>query len=195
VRIAAADSSVPIDLRARANYLAGNLEFLRREYRSAVEAYELALKLIPGLPEDAGDGIGRDAAFNRAIALRREQEQKDRPDAAPDSPPPDAPPPDAGQDGERGDSGNEDDDEQGDSGKNQDPPQPDGGKNDEEEENSEPDAGAPDAGNQQPEPERQSPSVNQDERILDMLERAPTLQQHDAKNRALQGRGAFMEDK
>jgi Ca-activated chloride channel homolog len=193
VRIAAADPSVPIDLRARANYLAGNLEFLRREYRSAVEAYELALKLIPGLPDDAGDGIGRDAAFNRAIALRREQEQKDRPDAAPDSPPPDAPPPDAGQDGERGDSGN-DDDEQGDSGKNQDPPQPDGGK-DEDDENSGPDAGAPDAGNQQPEPEQQSPSVNQDERILDMLERAPTLQQQDAKNRALQGRGAFMEDK
>ena len=108
VRIAGADPSVPIDLRARANYLAGNLEFLRREYRSAVEAYELALRLIPGLPEDAGDGIGRDAAFNRAIALRREQEQKDKPDASPDSPP-DAPPPDAGEDSNRGDSGDEDD--------------------------------------------------------------------------------------
>jgi hypothetical protein len=192
VRIAAADPSVPIDLRARANYLAGNLEFLRREYRSAVEAYELALKLIPGLPDDAGDGIGRDAAFNRAIALRREQEQKDRPDASPDSPPPDAPPPDAGEDSNQGDSQN-DDDQQGDSGKNQDPPQPDAGKNDEDQEQSGPDAGAPDQ--PPPEPEQQSPSVNQDERILDMLEQAPTLQQQDAKNRALQGRGSFMEDK
>jgi Ca-activated chloride channel family protein len=193
VRIAAADLSVPIDLRARANYLAGNLEFLRREYRSAVEAYELALRLIPGLPDDAGDGIGRDAAYNRAIALLREQEQKDRPDASPDSS--DKPPPDAGEDSNRGDSGNEDPEQNGDSGKKQDPSQPDGGKNDDDQQNSGPDAGPPDAGAPPPEPEPQSPSVNQDERMLDMLERAPTLQQQDAKNRALQRRGATMEDK
>jgi len=195
VRLAAADPAVPIDLRARANYLAGNLEFLRREYASAVKAYDLALQLIPGLPGDAGDGIGRDAAYNRALALLREQEQKDK---KKDAAPPDAPPPDAGADSERGDSGNGDKNDKNDkndkqdSGKNQD--QPDSGKNDDQDKSG-PDGGPPERDKPPPEPERQSPSVNQDERILDMLERAPTLQQHDARNRALQGRGTTMEDK
>ncbi|HMR78069.1 MAG TPA: hypothetical protein PKD61_23325, partial [Polyangiaceae bacterium] len=56
------------------------------------------------------------------------------------------------------------------------------------------DSGAPDgggAGNQHP-----PQSANQDERMLDMLERAPTLQQEAAKNRALrQGPSRGMEDK
>src|SRR5262249_41658077 len=95
VRLIAADTSVPIDLRARADYLAGNLEFLRREYRSAVSAYDLALRLIPGLPEAAGgDGIGRDAAWNRAIALKRIEDEENRRDASADAPhdsPEDAP--------------------------------------------------------------------------------------------------------
>ncbi|MFO0611076.1 MAG: tetratricopeptide repeat protein [Polyangiaceae bacterium] len=66
------DKDVPPELRARAYYLAGNLEFLRRHYPKAVEYYDQALKLLPGVVEEAGgDGIGRDTAWNRAIALRR----------------------------------------------------------------------------------------------------------------------------
>ena len=86
VRMVALDAALPLELRARAYYLAGNLEFLRRDYRSAVKSYDQALGLIPGLPEDAGDGTGRDAAYNRAIALQRIEEEPP-PDAEPDASP------------------------------------------------------------------------------------------------------------
>ena len=67
----------PIELRARASYLAGNLEFLRRRYEDAVRFYDQALRLVPGVVEEAGgDAIGRDTAWNRAIALRRLQDEK-----------------------------------------------------------------------------------------------------------------------
>ncbi|MFS8071291.1 MAG: hypothetical protein ACMG6S_33395, partial [Byssovorax sp.] len=78
VKAIAGDVKVPLELRARAHYLAANLEFLRAKYEEAVKEYDLALALVPGLFEEAGgDGIGRDAAWNRAIALRRIEEQKD----------------------------------------------------------------------------------------------------------------------
>jgi tetratricopeptide (TPR) repeat protein len=79
VQAIASDVTVPTETRARARYLAGNLEFLRRKYQDAVTEYDEALTLIPGLSADAGvDGIGRDAAWNRAIALRREARQRPR---------------------------------------------------------------------------------------------------------------------
>jgi Ca-activated chloride channel family protein len=196
VRIVAADPSVPIDLRARAFYLAGNLEFLRADYESAVKGYDASLELIPGFPVDGGaDGIGRDAAYNRAIALARiEDKKKDAgpdspPDASPDSGEPDAGKPDSGEpDSGPPDSGKPDDkDQQQDAGD-------DAGKPDQPRA---PDAGPPDAG-QEPEPKPQqeppSPPKNQDDRMLDMLERAPSVQQQDAKNRALTGRSRT-EDK
>lgn len=194
VRPIAADRSVPIELRARAFYLAGNLEFLRGDYESAVKGYDASLELIPGLPEDGGDGIGRDAAYNRAIALARiEEKKKDAgPDAPPDAPPDSGPPdsgdqPDSGQpDAGEPDAGKQDQPDQADAGD-------DGGKQDQPQER---DAGPPDAG-KQPEakqPPPQQPSQNQDERMLDMLERAPSVQQQDAKNRSLTGR-ARTEDK
>ncbi|MEZ4300232.1 MAG: hypothetical protein R3B70_35120 [Polyangiaceae bacterium] len=78
VKAIAADPKIPADLRARARYLAGNLEFLRKRYEEAVKEYDESLALVPGIPEDAGgDGIGRDVAWNRSIALRRLAEQKD----------------------------------------------------------------------------------------------------------------------
>ncbi|NUP13882.1 MAG: hypothetical protein HOW73_48220 [Polyangiaceae bacterium] len=68
----AKDNRLPAELRARAYYVAGNLEFLRLEYPKAIASYEEALKLVPGVVEEAGgDGIGRDAAWNRAVAIRR----------------------------------------------------------------------------------------------------------------------------
>lgn len=88
------DKDVPAELRARAYYLAGNLEFLRRHYSKAVEYYDQALKMLPGVVEEAGgDGIGRDTAWNRAIALRRMEESKA----------------DGGTDGADGDGGDGDD--------------------------------------------------------------------------------------
>jgi hypothetical protein len=187
VRLTAGDLSVPTELRARAFYLAGNLEFLRHEYKDAVAAYDASLKLVPGLPEDAGDGIGRDAAYNRAIALRRiEESQRDAgPDASPDSGPPeggaDSGPDDGGNENQGQDGGNDD-------GGGQSPPdgggEPDSGK----------DAGAPDQNKDKKQEEQQKqPSVNQDERLLDELEQARTLQEHAAR-RGTRGR-ATMEDK
>ncbi len=82
----AADREVAAELRARAYFLAGNLEALRGQYEEAVRHYDDALLLFPGVPEsEPGDGIGRDIAHNRAILLRRlaardEQKQDEQQD-------------------------------------------------------------------------------------------------------------------
>ena len=192
LKLVASDGTTPVEFRARAHYLAGNLEFLRRDYKAAVKQYEAALRLIPGLPEDAGDQIGSDAAYNRAIALRRiEDKQKDAepPDAQPDAPndsgSPDSGQPDSGQPdsgppdaGKKDKDDKRDKDDKKDAGADAAAPKP----------QDQPDAGEP------PKPKQQS--VNQDDRTLDMLEHAPTFQEQDAKNRALQHRTrANMEDK
>jgi Ca-activated chloride channel family protein len=171
VRLVAADQALPLELRARAFYLAGNLEFLRGEYRSAVLAYDSALKLIPGLPDDAGvDGIGRDAAYNRAIALRRSEDEQDAGK--------DASPPDSGQDGgEQPEAGQ--DSGPPDSGQDKQKPQEDGGA-DQPKNDQGPDAGAKppeQQPEQKPQPEPPPPPQNQDDHLLDQLEQAPTLQQ------------------
>ena len=202
-------ASTPVELAARARYLQGNLEFLRGHYKAAVEAYDKALTMIPGVPEDAGDGIGRDAAWNRAIALRRIEDENKRDAAAdsadeqdgsqdapqdqdagaPDGPQDgaqeagndageDAPPPDAGKDGSS-DGGQGDQDGGADA-------SPDGGNPDEQ--NAQPEAGAPDG-------EAQPQTSSQDDRMLDMLESAPTVQLQDAKNRAARRRARGMTDK
>ncbi len=195
LRLIAADSTTPTEFRARAYYLAGNLEFLRRDYKAAVKQYELALRLIPGLPADAGDSIGSDAAYNRAIALRRiEDKQKDAepPDAQPDGP----------NDGGPGDSGQDDRKQDQDGGNQNDKNKPDDKDKDKDQKDAGSDGSAPqqqppqqpDAGPEQPKPQPQQ--SNQDERMLDMLEHAPTFQEQDAKNRALQRRPQRgMEDK
>jgi len=194
VRLAATDSNVPLELRARAFYLIGNLEFLRREYKNAVAGYDAALKLIPGLPGDAGDRIGDDAAYNRSIALRRIEDQEK------DAGPPDAGQPDGGNDG-----GQDQQPDAGDQGK--DAGEPDAGNKDQDKDKdkdqgdkdggTQPDAGqqpGPDGGTepppqQQQQPPPKQPQQNQDDRLLDELEQAPTLQQHNAKERAAHARG------
>ena len=173
------DPKVPLELRARAAYLEGNLEFMRRHYEEAVRLYDQALKLIPGVVEEAGgDGIGRDAAWNRAIALRRIEDKKDAgtdggedadgadgndgADAQPDggadgsdggSGGPDAADGNSGAD-DGGDAGNDAGDA-GDAGK-------DAGKDasDPNDKNEEPDAGEPDGGEPQS-PDPQEPSQGQ----------------------------------
>lgn len=196
VRAIGDEPKVPIELRARALYLAGNLEFLRGKYEDAVRFYDQALTLIPGVPEDAGtDGIGRDAAHNRAIALRRIEDQKD---AGNDAEPPDASPDadDGGNDG--GDDGGQDaSPDGGDGGGDDGDAGQDGGGADAGE-----DGGGADGGDsQQPPPEAKRPEpqppeeMRDDERMLEQLEEAPTYQEQEAKNRARGRRGREMEDK
>jgi tetratricopeptide (TPR) repeat protein len=172
----AEDDTQPGDLRARAHYLSGNLAFLDGAYEDAVRSYDRALVLAPGEP-DGGDPVGRDAAFNRAIALRRIEDNK-KDSGADASPPGDASSdasrePDAGHDGgDSKDSGGADGASGG----------PDGGE-DAGKDAEPPPSTPPDAG---PEPPREAgasppPSTDEDQRMLDQLENAPTLQQEEAK--------------
>jgi len=187
------DDTVPLELRARARYLEGNLDFLDAQYEDAVRAYDKALTLAPGV-SDGGDPVGRDAAWNRAIALAREEEKKKDAghDASqdahgegghPDSGKPDAGKPDGGgghdggHDSGGGGGGDAGHDSGGhDSGHGADssppPPKPE-------------DSGAP------PPP----PKASQDERMLDQLESAPTVQQEAAKKLAARHRVRGMADK
>jgi Ca-activated chloride channel family protein len=172
------DDKSALGLRAHSFYLDGNLSFLDGAYEQAVRAYDRALVLAPG-EADSGDPVGRDAAWNRAIALRRIEDEKDAgsdaaKDASQDAAPGDGSPnqsdagkksgPDAGDDRSKDasapDSGSGGDDDGG----AQRPPQPDSGDD------------RPDAGPRPP-----PPMTDEDERMLDQLESAPTLQQEEAK--------------
>jgi hypothetical protein len=163
-------ASGSVDVRARAHYLEGNLAFLDGAYEDAVRAYDQALVLTPGMP-DGGDPVGRDAAWNRSIALRRIEDRKDAgndasQDASQDASSRDSgsPSPDAGN-GPR-DSGQDSSSGERDAGQDAGPPP------------QEPDASPePREAGAQPPP----PSTNEDERMLDQLENAPTLQQEEAK--------------
>lgn len=194
VRAVAEDPAQPVGLRARARYLEGNLLFLTAAYKEAVTAYDAALELAPGMGDagpiavatDGGratytpDPVGRDAAWNRAVALRRIEDKKD---AGDDAAPPDGGEGDGGgQDNKDGgdppknedagkDGGGGDNDKQNDAGKDEKDSGADDSKKDPPKPKDEPEAGAP------PPPSRQS----QDDRILDQLENAPTVQQEAAK--------------
>jgi hypothetical protein len=169
-------SGVGAELGARARYLDGNLAFLDGEYEGAVRAYDGALVITPG-QADGGDEVGRDAAWNRAIALRRIEDRRDAggPDASGDASGDASSHPDAGRDSGADrpkDAGRESGSNDQDGGRNSgsdagDPPPP-----------SEPDGGDshPDAG-----PTPPPAATDQDERMLDQLENAPTLQQEEAK--------------
>ncbi len=188
VRAIATDNAQPVEIRARARFLEGNLLFLNATYEESVRAYDATLELAPGMHDsgpisvgEAGrvynpDLLGRDAAWNRAIALRRIEDKKDAGNDAGN---------DAGSDG-GGDSGDNKDDQ--DSGDKQKPDsgKPDAGK----------DAGGKDAGEDSSSPEKPPPKPdekkdkepppppsrqNQDERMLDQLENAPTVQQETAR--------------
>jgi len=183
----ATDETVPLELRARARYLEGNLNFLNAEYEDAVRAYDLALTLAPGMG-DAGDPVGRDAAWNRAIALQRVEDKKK--DAGKDSSS-DAPSDGGGgKDGSNGKDGGQDSGH--DSGG--------GGGNDGGGDSGKPDSGEADSGKSPPSsqdsgPPPPPPKANQDERMLDQLESAPTVQQEAAKKMAAKHRVRGMADK
>lgn len=230
VRVVAADKSVPLEQRALAYYLSGNLEFLRHDYRSAVNSYDEALELSPGGGGDAGSDLGTRAAFNRAIALARaEEEEKNK--KKPPQPDGGTPPQDQDGGAPRDSDDKEDDkkqdekdeqkqDEQKDDQK-QDQDKQDQDKQDEQKDEQKQDEQKQDQGQsgQDQKPEDQAkqdqqsgsgeppqpqgsasaaqagkgPSLSQDDRILDELERAPMFQHVDGKR---QGRVRVnMEDK
>jgi hypothetical protein len=170
VEAIADDDTVPLELRARARYLSGNLAFLDGDYEGAVRAYDRTLVLSPGMV-DAGDEVGRDAAWNRAIALRRIEDKKDAgQDASSDASQ------DASQDASK-DSGPQD------SGKSS----PDSGKGQDGGEDAGNDSGSPQQDSGPPpaqdsgSPPPPQPATDEDDRMLDQLENAPTLQQEEAK--------------
>ncbi len=161
-----------IDLKARARYLEGNLAFLDGEYEEAVRSYDAGLLLAPG-DGDSGDSVGRDIAWNRAIALRRIEDKKDAgPDASGDAAQ------DSATDGGRDAGG----DGSGDKGRDGASSSPEGGR-DAGPDASPPKSEPPDGSAEQPEAGAKPPptSPNEDERMLDQLESAPTLQQEEAK--------------
>jgi hypothetical protein len=202
VRAVGTDPSQPVDLRARARYLEGNLLFLNAAYEEAVRAYDASLELAPGMHDsgpiqvgEAGrtyspDLLGRDAAWNRAIALRRIEDKKDAGNDAGN---------DAGGDsgdGDGGDKGNDGGDNNGnDGGKDAGGQDKDSGKDS---------GGDPD---QKPPPQKPPPKPdekpeptppsrqNQDERMLDQLENAPTVQQETARKQGQKRRVRGMSDK
>jgi Ca-activated chloride channel family protein len=211
VRELVARNGVPLELRAQSYYLLGNLEFLRREYDAAVQGYDGALALVPGDDAESALAVGRDAAHNRALALRLREENKpppEDPDAGPKPPPgdggtpPDEPPP-------PGDGGQNQPQDQQDDPKDQEQPQDDQkpDPNDQQSQQDQQDQNdrepQPSPGDQQqqqqPQDQKAAPppqnlSLSQDEKMLDQLERAPTVQQEAA--RAQRGRvRRVVEDK
>jgi hypothetical protein len=186
--VIANDPSLAIDLRARARYLEGNLNFLDGHYEEAVAAYDKALTLAPG-EADGGDPVGRDAAWNRAIAQKRIEDNKD---AGKDSGN------DGGGDSGKGDGGNDSggDSAPPDSGND---PRPNGGGNDSGNDSGQsPDSGNADSGQPPPEPDAgppPPPRANEDDRMLDQLENAPTVQQEAAKKAAGHRKVRGMADK
>ncbi len=192
-------------LKLRAHYLDGNLSFLAGDYTEAVHAYDRALTLAPAVT-DGGDAISRDAAFNRAIALRRQNDPKDG--GAGDG----SAPPDGGNDGGAdggSDGGNDGGDGGGDGGDagndggdgggaGNDGGNGDGGKNDRGDGGGGSDGGEAqnDAGSSSPPPQpppSPSAATPMDERTLDELERAPIFQRE--VGRAMRQRTRDMEDK
>jgi tetratricopeptide (TPR) repeat protein len=178
----ASDDTVPLELRARAHYLEGNLNFLDGQYEAAVKSYDKALALIPG-QADGGDSVGRDAAWNRAIALTRIEDKKDAgQDAAKDAQN------EGGNDSGSDSGGDSGKDSGGDSGGGEKDSGHDSGGEGGADAN-QPPPQAPDAGTPPP------PRESQDDRILDQLENAPTVQQEAAKKLAKQHARRGMADK
>ncbi|HET9958121.1 MAG TPA: VWA domain-containing protein [Polyangiaceae bacterium] len=200
VRVVAGNTDAAPDFRAEASYLAGNLEFLRGDYRAAVKSYDAALKIAPGIETapaprksansqsapTANESVGLNAAYNRSIALRRiEEEEKKKQEKEKDKEK------DQKNDDEKKDQDKKDQDQKDDEKKDQ--AQKDA-KNDDkqaQQDKQEPPSQGQDENQAQP----PDSNVSQDEAILDQLEQAPTVQQQDAKNRALKARSYGMEDK
>jgi Ca-activated chloride channel family protein len=227
VRIIAADKDIPLELRAQAYYLSGNLEFLRYDYRAAVDSFDQAIRLSPGGSGDAGTDLGTRAAFNRAIALARAIEDEENEPPKPDGGTP--PPSDGGgepnqdqkdqdqkdqdqkdqdqkdqdqkdqdqkdqdqKDQDQKDQDQKDQDQKDQDQKDQDQKDQDQKDQDQKDQNSPGQQEPPPAPSENSAPAK-PPSLSQDDRMLDQLERAPMFQH---VTNGQQGRARVnMEDK
>jgi Ca-activated chloride channel family protein len=194
LRAVALAASVPAEVRAQARYLAGNLEFLREAYQEALAEYDEALRLAPALatvqPENPLGALGQDIAHNRALALRRldeQQKQKQKQDEQKQGDEPKSEDQQDESDKQKPDEQQKDEDKPG---EQKDEPKPDEPKPDEPKDpdekqaQKEPDPAPQEAGQQDPNKAPEPSSAAQDERVLDLLEQAPTVQQEQAKRAA-----------
>ncbi|HEX2879752.1 MAG TPA: VWA domain-containing protein, partial [Polyangiaceae bacterium] len=187
VRLIASDEKQPVTLRAQAYFLSGNLEFLRGQYQDAVTGYDACLRLVPGNSNDSGLNLGDDAAYNRAIAQRRIAEQeKQQPPQNPDGGAPQDQS-EQNQDQQQDDQEQEQDQEQDQQGDQQDQSQEqqqqdkgDSQQDQQQEQQQQQGQGGQQtqASNEQQQQQaaqqKDAPSLSQDERMLDLLEEAPT---------------------
>jgi hypothetical protein len=189
LRAVALAASVPVEVRAQARYLAGNLEFLREAYQEALAEYDEALRLAPALAtvqqENPLGALGQDIAHNRALALRRldeQQKQKQKQDEQKQGDEPKSEDQQDESDKKKPDEQQKDEDKPG---EQKDEPKPDEQKDPKEKQaQKEPDPAPQDAGQQDPSEAPEPSAAAQDERVLDLLEQAPTVQQEQAKRAA-----------
>ena len=207
--------------RARAYYLAGNLEFLREDFTSAVKEYDRALAAEPGGTEADGVGLGDDIAWNRAIALSRiEEESKEPPEKSEEdeSEEDESEEDESEEDESEEDESEEDESEEDESEEDSKDPSDDkeesdseqnSDSSDQEKPEQQPDGDEPSPEPKQPDPAKdvesdnkdRAPSPNrpqsasQDERMLEMLDRAPTVQEQAAKRQAGRARVTGKEDR
>ena len=172
--------------RARAAFVEGNLLFFNGAYKEAVLAYDRALVLVPPAEGETTPSMGADVAFNRAIALKRSKEE---PDAGPDGGDEDGSPGDASSDdAASSDASNQNDASSDDNADSASPDQPDADTPPPDSGSppppQEPDAGGDDGGTPPPPPPPEEmgdggglPPPEALDRLLDELERAPTVQQ------------------
>lgn len=215
--------ALPVALRARSLYLAGNLELSRSQFEPAISYYDQAILLSPGVAPGQGDALGMSIAFNRALALRLQKEEeekqkqeqkdseqnkdesesKDENGENQDKPQDQESKQDQPQD-QKQDPKQEEGKEEKESPENQPPPdqkdqqQPETNKDQKDQAGNPNDSAAPpDQDPRAAQPPPKSDEQSRDERMLDLLEQAPTLQQHEAqKAKAAGARGrATMEDK
>lgn len=223
------------ELRARAHYVAGNLEMRRGNFEDAVVSYDAGLLYAPGVLEEqlkkgplagtVADSLGISIAYNRALALRL-KEEKEKQEQEEESQSDQDEQEDSEEQDKKDDSSDEKEQDKKDEQSQDEQGQDDSEKPDEEKEDpakedqessDDSQKGEPtqdeqsqeNQGDEQQEQEDQapeeaseheqakSPSEARDQRMLDLLEQAPTLQQHRAEERKKQGVRvrSTMEDK
>ncbi len=232
------DPNTSAALRARAHYVAGNLEMRRQNYQDAVVSYDAGLLYAPGVSEEqlkkgplegtTADPIGISIAYNRALALRlqeekekQEQEQNEENQSNQDDQEQDQEQSEQEQNDQSEEENEQDEQDQSEDEQSEDE-QKDDGEPEQEDEESQQDQSSDDSEEQPPEDQEQedgksqdqpeeseqpqeasedqqaqNPSEARDQRMLDLLEQAPTFQQHRAEERKNQGVRvrSTMEDK
>ncbi|HEU4406858.1 MAG TPA: tetratricopeptide repeat protein [Polyangiaceae bacterium] len=196
---------LPPELEARARFLRGNAAFLEHRWDEALADYDRALRLAPGSDAPQADALGRDLAWNRSLAMRNRQREKEREEKERKE---NDQPSQGGQGGapnEKGGQGgaqgqDQKNDPQGQDDPKSDPQQNDGqggqGGQGDQGQDDKSGQGGQGGGQGQPPPQGQGDPndqqqasgaprgpTNQDEHMLDQFEQAPTWQREEGKVR------------